>query len=150
MDYASGQIYVWDARQGLARLSNGKDQEPRMPTLTPVEVAQWRLTFVNEHRAELDGVDLVNAQRWQEQGLSTSYLPGSLQQLWNRDLTLRVRQRLHDFFSQLNPGVSNSAETLSGPSSTDPAKDLLRMNCKPRETEVMGSSLANYWHNVSL
>ena len=47
----------------------------------------------------MEGADLANALRWQEQGLPTLHLPANLQQRWNKDLTRRVRQRLHAFFS---------------------------------------------------
>ena len=99
VDYTSGLTYVWDQRLGRARAADPDDQEARMPTLTPVELAEWRLTFLDAHRQALTGAALVNAQRWHEQGLSTNYLPLELQQPWNRELTLRVRLRLHEFFS---------------------------------------------------
>lgn len=99
VDYASGHPYVWDEALGQARPAKADDSQPRLPTLTPVELAEWRQTFIDAHRGSLIGADLANAMRWQEQGLSTNHLPTSLQQRWNKDLTLRVRQRLHAFFS---------------------------------------------------
>lgn len=122
LDYASGQTYVWDEQQGRARSAKEVDQQPRMPTLTPVELGEWRQTFLNERRAELSGIDLVTVQRWQEQGLPTTYLPLALQQPWNRELTLRVRQRLHDFFVSLKSGAPTSSGMLPN---SPPGKEAL-------------------------
>lgn len=107
VDYSSGRTYVWDASVGLARVAQPHDLAPRMPTLSSVELDEWRLTFLEANRASLQGVALVNAQRWQEQRLSTNYLPFELQQAWNRELTLRVKQRLQEFF--VNPPTGEPA-----------------------------------------
>lgn len=125
MDYSSGQTYVWDEQQGRARAATEGDQQPRMPTLTAVELGEWRVTFLDEHRAEVVGIDLVNAQHWQEQGLSTNYLPRALKQPWNRELALRVRQRLQDFFTRLKPSVTAATGTPLGLPSSEPAKEVL-------------------------
>ncbi|WP_428422649.1 phosphoribosyltransferase-like protein [Methylibium sp.] len=124
VDYTSGLAYVWDEGLGLARPAEQGDAEPRMPTLTPVELAEWRVTFHEAHKQALAGIALVNAQRWQEQGLSTSYLPAELQQLWNRELSLRVRLRLQDFFSRIKQTAvpSDEAAAIGGP---EPAKEVV-------------------------
>jgi hypothetical protein len=109
MDYASNQTYVWDERMGKARPRRGREDLPEMPTLTPVELGEWRRTFIGEQMSVLEGSDLASAQRWQEQGLATDYLPAKLRQPWNRELALRVRQRLQDFFGRLNPKASRIA-----------------------------------------
>lgn len=110
MDYASGHEYVWDELSGRARVAKKGDEQQRMPTLTPVELGEWRLTFLEEHSAELSEGDLASAQRWQEQGLGTTYLPSSLQQPWNRELNARVRQRLHIFFSKTRQAETSVRE----------------------------------------
>lgn len=78
VDYSSGRTYVWDANSGLARIAQSQDRAPRIPTLTPVELDEWRLTFVEDNRPSLGGAALASVQRWQEQRLSTSYLPFDL------------------------------------------------------------------------
>src|SRR5215207_9482612 len=84
-----------------------------MPTVTSVELGEWRRTFVGDHGATLEGSELASAQRWQEEGLATIYLPAKLRQPWNRELALRVRQRLQEFFVLLNPKTSSNAEASS-------------------------------------
>ncbi len=125
MDFASGQIYVWDEKSGSSRPARSGEQLPRMPTLTPIELSEWRLTFLNDHRSELVGADLANVQRWQEQALPTNYLPRSLQHPWNRELAIRVRQRLHDFFSRLKSGVVTASEAETNHQDPEPERDDL-------------------------
>ncbi len=124
VDYTSGLTYVWDQRLGRARAAEPGDQEACMPTLTPVELAEWRLTFLDAHRQELTGAALVNAQRWQEQGLSTNYLPLELQQPWNRELTLRVRLRLQEFFARIKQSSLRS-EVAPSVDSTEPDREVV-------------------------
>lgn len=124
VDYTSGHTYVWDASLGHARVADLGDTGPRMPTLTPVELAEWRQTFLDAHKQSIEGAALVNAQRWQEQGLSTSYLPTDLQQPWNRELSLRIRLRLQDFFARINQATAPTEEAPSIGSS-EPAKDVV-------------------------
>lgn len=124
MDYASGATYVWDERLGEARPTRGEETLPVMPTVTPVELGEWRRTFVSEHRSGLGGSDLASAQRWQEQGLATVYLPTRLRQPWNRELSLRVRQRLQEFFGQLNPKASSIAGAPAATVEPEQAADL--------------------------
>ena len=111
MDYASGRTFVWDEEQGYARPAQTGDQQPRMPTITPIELAEWRITFLNAHKQELSGADLVSAQRWQEHKLQTNYLPVALRHPWNRELALRVRQRLQEFFTRLKSSTESPTET---------------------------------------
>jgi hypothetical protein len=99
VDYASGRTYVWDEQQGKARPAIANDLQRPLPTLTPAELTEWRQSFIDAYKSSLEGADLANALRWQEQGLPTLHLPANLQQRWNKDLTRRVRQRLHAFFS---------------------------------------------------
>jgi len=125
MDYASRQTFVWDERTGRARPRQGNETLPVMPTVTAVELGEWRRTFVGEHQAELEGSDLASAQRWQEQGLATVYLPAKLKQPWNRELALRVRQRLQEFFAQLNPKASSIAGPPTATAEPEQAADML-------------------------
>lgn len=125
MDYASGATYVWDERMGEARPRRGMEVLPVMPTVTSVELGEWRRTFVNEHKVGLEGGDLASALRWQEQGLATVYLPAKLRQPWNRELGLRVRQRLQGFFAQLNPKASSVAGASVAIVEPEQAADVL-------------------------
>ena len=118
VDYASGTQYVWDNQLGQARAALPGEAGPRMPTLTPLELSEWRLTFVETHRSGLSAAALVSAQRWQEQGLSTNYLPTELQQPWNRELTMRVRLRLQEFFSKINLTASTTDDTSASSAAT--------------------------------
>lgn len=109
MDYSSGLHYVWDDQAGAARPVQPGESAVAMPTITPAVLAEWRLSFLNEHQPSLIGGDLASAQRWQELGLATTYLPSALQQLWNRELALRVRLRIQEFFAGLSSRVGSAA-----------------------------------------
>ena len=126
MDYSSGRAYVWDASVGLARVALAQDLAPRMPTLSSIELDQWRVTFIEANRASLQGAKLVSAQRWQEQRLPTNYLPFELQQAWNRELTLRVRQRLQEFFAN-EPTGEAVAEGPNGASRDEAMREAFEM-----------------------
>ena len=66
MDYRSGRPYIWDTHAGRARPAQADEAgAPRMPTLTSVELTEWRLSFVEANKG-LQGQALVSAQRWQE------------------------------------------------------------------------------------
>ncbi len=126
MDYSSGRPYIWDASAGRARVAQANDEGAlRMPTLTMVELAEWRFSFVEANKGQLQGQALVSAQRWQEQGLPTTYLPFTLQQLWNKELALRVKQRLQDFFSRLNQGGAIDTEEVSASSRAEAERAAL-------------------------
>lgn len=106
MDYRSGLYYIWDDRAGIARPGHPDESFAMMPTITPVELAEWRLSFLNDHQTDLSGSDLASAQRWQELGLATTYLPSGLQQPWNREVALRVRLRIQEFFASPSSRIS--------------------------------------------
>lgn len=125
IDYTSGLTYVWDQRSGNARPERPGDNEPRMPTLTQEELTDWRQTFLDTHRQVLSGTALVSAQHWQEQGLSTNYLPVELQQPWNRELTLRVRLRLQEFFTSLKQQPSVPSDVEYAASSAESNQELV-------------------------
>ena len=124
VDYTSGTTYIWDGRLGQARRADDTDPGPRMPTLTPVELSEWRMTFLEAHKQKLTGIAMVNAQRWQEQGLGTNYLPADLQQPWNRELSLRVRLRLQDFFVRINQTAVSSQDPVV-PGAFEPVMDAV-------------------------
>ena len=98
MDYASGLTYEWDPVNGLARAKEGDEDNPVLPTVAAEELSSWRAEFVKVHAGSLGAADLVLAQQWQEQGLPTHYLPKTLLARWNKELNLRVKLRLDEFF----------------------------------------------------
>jgi len=153
MDYASGQTYVWDERVGKARASQVIENLPVMPTLTAVELGEWRRTFLTEHRNVLHGSDLASAQRWEELGLATGYLPAQLQQTWNRELALRVRQRLQEFFSRLNPKASSIAVAPAASLEPEQARDELAESLEAAKDRgdgfMVGELLAQQLHAAS-
>lgn len=125
LDYSSGRTYGWDEQVGRARACRAEDGLPIMPTLTPVELGEWRRSFVDEHVDTLTGSDLASAQRWQELGLATTYLPSTLQQPWNRELALRVRQRLQAFFSSQRSAPAHSSVEHEPARDSEHAEELL-------------------------
>jgi len=123
MDYSSGIYYVWDDQAGGARAGHPSEGMTAIPTIAPVELAEWRLSFLNDHQHALEGSDLASTQRWQELGLATAYLPPALQQPWNREVALRVRLRIQEFFAGLSALVSTSA-AHGNPSTQDHDNDV--------------------------
>jgi len=119
MDYASGRVYVWDSDSRLAREKVAGDRFPSLPTVKATELSGWRADFVKDEAKSLSAADLVLAQRWQEQGLGTSYLPRTLQAKWNRELNIRVNARLGAFFSSL---VAKGASLSPTQESTNPVQ----------------------------
>jgi hypothetical protein len=99
VDYASGRQYVWDDIRGIAREATQDDSQVRFPTITPYELDAWRGEFLDANGASLSVDEMALAQHWRDGGLSTLNLPPSLQQLWNKEMTRRVRQRLSAFFA---------------------------------------------------
>lgn len=45
LDYSSGRRYVWDASSGLARPATAADHAPSLPTITPIQFAEWAARF---------------------------------------------------------------------------------------------------------
>lgn len=153
MDYASGLSYVWDGRQGKARPRTGNEDLPVMPTVTPVELAEWRRTFIADYKSDLEGSELASAQRWQEQGLATIYLPVNLRQTWNRELALRVRQRLQEFFGGLNPKASvisnDPGEVIDPDRPKDSLSDLVTAAKDRGDGFSVGTLLSNQLHQAT-
>lgn len=106
VDYASGRTYVWDTTKNLAREINHGENYPIIPTLTFDDLSHLRKKFLNDVSSGLSASDLAVAQRWQEQGLGTNYLPDSLKANWNREHSKHVRKSLTTFFEEINKPVS--------------------------------------------
>lgn len=123
MDYSSGLHYVWDDQTGVARPGHPEESMAAMPTITPVELAEWRLSFLNEHQTGLEGSDLASAQRWQELGLATTYLPSALQPPWNREVALRVRHRIQEFFASLSSRIAAPTPHATPPDQSQDDED---------------------------
>ena len=123
VDYASGRRYVWDESHGRARVARAEDALTILPTLTQQEHDAWRHDFVEANLSTLNASDGALAMRWRELRLPTAYLPLSLQPLWNRELTRRVRHRLHRFFGTAT-GSSESAPGVEPDSTVKVLSDL--------------------------
>lgn len=123
MDYSRGLHYVWDDQAGIARPGMPDEPFAALPTITPVELAEWRQSFLSHHQINLDGADLASVQRWQELGLATAYLPSSLQQPWNREVVLRVRLRIQEFFAKLSSRTATAATHAASPEESREAEE---------------------------
>ena len=113
VDYSSGITYVWDEAAGKARAKSAGDDPGRpMPTLTRDELQVWRSDFLNEHREAFGIVATALIERWRVHGQGRAAMPPTLMGQWNQELTRRVRQRLHAFFSERDaatPGGEHAA-----------------------------------------
>lgn len=124
IDYTGGSTYVWDVETGVARKGEPSARALLIPTASPAEIGQWRSDFADEHTRGIGQADLVLLQQWQEQGLPSNYLPGSLQRSWNRALSAKVRERIDNFFTGL--GGIDGAQTNKHLQSTEEAINLAR------------------------
>lgn len=100
LDYSSGAVYVWDADTGRAVVAEEDvDARPRLPTINPEVLAEWRQEFATEQTPSLSSRHQEVVDRWRAEGGGTAALPSSLRGLWNARLKQRVVQRLRDWFA---------------------------------------------------
>ena len=99
IDYVSGTRYVWDEARGIARPAPADEALPTFPTLTKQIAEEWREVFIAGHLAEFSPSEQRVLNTWRTHRLRTESLSTTTRQLWNAELTLRVTQRVDQFFS---------------------------------------------------
>lgn len=123
MDLHANGVYVWDA--GEARLATPDDQEledhPRLPTLTPEELAAWQHDFIQQEASGSSKFSPV-LESWARLQTPTQSLPRHLRNSWFAALKQRVRERLEEWFraAQIEP-PENMIEPLR-PRADEPRK----------------------------
>jgi hypothetical protein len=103
VDYRSGKRYLWDGSTALPEddvSSDGKARLPQLPTLSEVEMDQWRAQFLTENMPLVahDPAFIAQSERWRDNRLRTADLPGILQARWNARLKELVFERAVDWF----------------------------------------------------
>ena len=84
-----------------------------MPTLTKQEAGQWREEFLQSHYSEFSDEDIRLIRRWRSHTVKTDLLPALVRQLWNRELSGRVKQRIDEFFNSRLQAISVPAPRAS-------------------------------------
>jgi hypothetical protein len=117
MDVRSGLAYLWDAKEGKARLAReGESTDLQLPTLTAEEFYKWRATFAFQLQPDSPHSEMV--RRWVEKRLPTALLPAPLQGEWNRTLKDNIEKRLRDWF--LKVGQDAPSDLIVEPPAPSP------------------------------
>jgi hypothetical protein len=103
VDYRSGKRYRWDGSSALPEgdtSSDDKSRFPQLPTLSEVEIDQWRTQFLVENMPLVahDPALIAQAERWRDSRLRTADLPDVLRGRWNARLKELVFVRAVDWF----------------------------------------------------
>ena len=121
LDYSSGHTYVWDSKDGIARLGSAMDG-PVLPTVNKEEFSRWRNEFA-ERVATGDAHVDEGLHRWRDLGLPTASLPAKLRPLWNAEVRKRVVNRAHEWFEEQH--IAFPSELVqSAPNNTDELQRL--------------------------
>src|SRR5208282_5635295 len=85
LDYSSGQKYVWDASQRIARPVATEGEGPLLPTISAADLGQWRADFLSTHKTT-DPENAKRAEEWLRASLPTVGLPAPMRPAWNNYL----------------------------------------------------------------
>lgn len=116
VDYASGNVYVWDQPVGQAVASDNpnSDHRPVFPTVAPAEVRQWRRECAEDWRQTHAASDrLAAVERWVDS--PREHVPASLISLWRQVQRARVVRIVQDFFVEQDLAVPHDAFPLTRP-----------------------------------
>jgi hypothetical protein len=72
---------------------------PQLPTITPEQLATWRVQFVASHEDSPSSVKAA-LETWRDQGLGTKALPVQSRNAWTAELKRRVLERLVSWFAE--------------------------------------------------
>ena len=132
LDYASGQTYVWDAKENQARPQEPGDGLTVIPTITSELQQQWRINFSEtESPSETARSDeLERLSHWRDNQLPTAELPPRLMPRWNRYLRERVQEHLQAWFETIGMAppsdlVITLPTTVVRPSETEDLRQLV-------------------------
>ena len=132
LDYASGQTYVWDAKENQARPQEPGDGLTVIPTITSEQLQRWRIDFSEtESSSETTQSDeLERLSHWRDNQLPTAELPPRLMPLWNRYLRERVHELLQTWFEKIGMAppsdlVITQPTTVVRPSETEDLRQLV-------------------------
>lgn len=112
-DFRSGRTYVWDVDRAIAEPGVPDAAHIVIPTLSPVEEAQWRAEFVDDLADLLTPEEQAVTREWQEKRLGTSALPAQLRGSWNGSLRVHVEKKVRHFFQE--KGLEVPSDLLTSP-----------------------------------
>lgn len=98
-DFASGDVYVWDVAEGVALVGEPSEGFVEIPTLTPVEEADWRKNFVGAIGGEVSESEGAALADWQARRLPSISLPPRLRGVWNGRLRSQMLAKIEMFFA---------------------------------------------------
>lgn len=128
MDFASGNLYIWDASKGVARETSIVNGAKLLPTLNQETLHQWRAEFANSHAEQVsDEAGKQKLGKWLERGLGTNALPYILRAPWTSYLKASVIDRLKSWFKDQGIPLPNLAEIKTHASVTSDLDALRRM-----------------------
>lgn len=125
VDCVSGHTYVWDGARAVARSPEDLDESavPRLPTVTPEELGNWREAFADEVRPSVDP-DVQDAlDRWRDAPTSSQLLPQRYRNRWYGVLKRHVRGRLETWFADHAVDPPTDWIVTSAPSRTSAGDD---------------------------
>lgn len=106
VDYRSGDRYVWDPAQKIARTEQKEGEDlSSVPTLTEAEVQKWREDFAEQVDGEITSADRTRVTQWIQKRYSTKYLPAQLQYRWNGYMREHISIRMEEFFRGISESV---------------------------------------------
>lgn len=127
-DFRSGRTYVWDVGRAVAEPGVPDATHVLVPTLSPVEEAQWREEFLANLVDLLAPEEKAAASEWQEKRLGTDALPAQLRGPWNGYLRVHVEEKIRQFFE--SEGLDVPPDLLTTPEErprSDRASDTARL-----------------------
>lgn len=125
LDYSSGNRYVWDIAQQIARAVRSDEDGPLLPTISSADLDEWRAKFVELHNLP-DKEGAVRVEEWRKNRLPTAALPAPTQLVWNKYLKGKVEDRLQQWFASnsIPPPAINEERPEAG--SPDERMEALR------------------------
>lgn len=98
LDFSSGEEYVWDVGEGVAkRVNEAGSSGLALPTITADQFCQWKKAFAEEVD---EGESDERLSAWVGHRLPASFLPLPLRHRWNGYLKAAVRRHLLAWFEE--------------------------------------------------
>jgi hypothetical protein len=125
LDYSSGRRYVWDISQQVARSGSLDEEGLVLPTISAVDLEEWRAEFVASHKPpDAEVAKLV--EEWCRNRLPTAGLPAPMRPVWNNYLKRKVEQRLQHWFGSNSIKAPAIMEEGQGSGASDQQVEALR------------------------
>lgn len=131
LDYSSGQRYVWDTGEQVARPARSDEDSLVIPTASAADLDEWRAEFVAAHKPS-DADVARRVEEWYRNRLPTAELPAPVRPAWNNYLKRKVEQRVQHWFESNSITAPPIVELGHGSYRSDGQVEALRefiLNC---------------------